>query len=154
VLSDRTRAEITQLRAKYPDPRSVLMPALHLAQRENGWLSDEVMKEVGAFLGIPVAEVRSVASFYTMYNLKPVGKYHIQVCTNLSCSLLGAEHMVEYLKKKLGVDVGQTTPDRKYTLSTVECLGSCGTAPMMQVNDDYYENLTEQRIDEILSALK
>lgn len=154
MLSEQTKAEISQLRAKYPDARSVLMPALHLAQRDNGWLSTEVMADVGAFLGIPVAEVRSVASFYTMYRLKPVGKYHIQVCTNISCSLLGADHVVDYLKKKLGIEVGGTTPDKKCTLTTVECLGSCGTAPVMQVNDDYYESLTEQRIDEILNALK
>ena len=89
-----------------------------------------------------------------MYNKKPVGKYHIQVCTNVSCSLLGAEHIVEFLSKKLGIKKGETMPDKKFTLSEVECLGSCGTAPMMQINHDYYENLNEEKIEEILKGLK
>jgi len=94
-----------------------------------------------------------VVSFYTMFNREPVGENLIQVCTNISCSLLSAEHIVEYIKNKLGIDVGETTPDNKFTLVTVECLGSCGTAPMMQINDTYYENLTEEKIDRILEKL-
>jgi len=155
VLSEQAKAEIAKLKAQYPDARSVLMPALTLAQKENkGWLSLAVMEEVAAFLDIPAAEVRSVVTFYTMYNPKPVGKHHIQVCTNLSCSLLGAEHIVDYLRKKLNIAPGETTRDSRFTLSTVQCLGSCGTAPMMQVNDTYYENLTESKIDQILKELK
>jgi NADH-quinone oxidoreductase E subunit len=102
---------------------------------------------------LPPTEVASVASFYTMFNRQPVGENLIQVCTNISCSLLGAEHIVEYLKDKLGIDVGETTPDNKFTLAIVECLGSCGTAPMMQINDTYYESLTEEKIDQILEEL-
>jgi NADH-quinone oxidoreductase subunit E len=116
-------------------------------------LSPDVLREVAGILGIPPIAARSVASFYTMYNRKPVGRYLIQVCTNLSCSLMGAEHIVERLRQKLGIDVGETTPDDLFTLMTVECLGSCGTAPMMQINDDYYENLTEERLDQILAEL-
>jgi NADH-quinone oxidoreductase subunit E len=108
---------------------------------------------VAEVMGLPPTEVASVASFYTMFNRQPVGENLIQVCTNISCSLLGAEHIVEYIKNRLGIDVGETTPDNKFTLVTVECLGSCGTAPMMQINDTYYENLTEEKIDQILAEL-
>ncbi len=154
MLSDRAIAEIEKARRKYPDPRSALLPALAVAQRENnGWLSPEVMAEVARVMGLLPAEVGSVASFYTLFNRRPVGRHLIQVCTNISCSLLGAEHIVEYLKSKLNVEVGQTTADGQFTLLEVECLGSCGTAPMMQVDDAYYENLTEERVDAILAEL-
>ncbi|MEK7773037.1 MAG: NAD(P)H-dependent oxidoreductase subunit E, partial [Deltaproteobacteria bacterium] len=100
------------------------------------------------------AEVHAAATFYTMYNVnRPVGRYHIQVCRNISCSLMGAEHIVKHLERALNIKTGETTPDKKYTLSTVECLGSCATAPMMQINDDYYENLDERKVDEILKRL-
>jgi len=153
VLSENVKAEIKQFEGKYPDPKSALLTALHVAQREHGWLSLEIMRDVAEVMDLPPTEVASVASFYTMFNRQPVGENLIQVCTNISCSLLGAEHIVEYLKNKLGIDVGETTPDNKFTLVTVECLGSCGTAPMMQINDTYYENLTEEKIDQILAEL-
>ena len=153
MLSENVKAEIKQFKGKYPDPKSALLTALHVAQREHGWLSPEVMRDVAEVMDLPPTEVASVASFYTMFNRQPVGKNLIQVCTNISCSLLGAEHIVEYLKDKLGIDVGETTPDNKFTLAIVECLGSCGTAPMMQVNDTYYESLTEEKIDQILEEL-
>jgi NADH-quinone oxidoreductase subunit E len=153
VLSQNVKTEIKQFKGKYPDPKSALLTALHAAQREHGWLSPEVMQDVAEVMDLPPTEVASVASFYTMFNRQPVGENLIQVCTNISCSLLGAEHIVEHLKNKLGIDVGETTPDNKFTLVTVECLGSCGTAPMMQINDTYYENLTEEKIDQILAEL-
>jgi NADH-quinone oxidoreductase subunit E len=147
VLSENVKAEIKQFKGKYPDPKSALLTALHVA------LSPEVMRDVAEVMDLPPTEVASVASFYTMFNRQPVGENLIQVCTNISCSLLGAEHIVEYLKDKLGIDVGETTPDNKFTLAIVECLGSCGTAPMMQINDTYYESLTEEKIDQILEEL-
>ena len=153
MLSENAKAEIKQFKGKYPDPRSALLTALHVAQREHGWLSPEVMRDVAEVMELPPTEVASVTSFYTMFNRQPVGENLVQVCTSISCSLLGAEHIVEYLKNKLGIDVGETTPDNKFTLVTVECLGSCGTAPMMQVNNTYYENLTEEKIDRILAEL-
>ena len=153
MLSENAKTEIKQIRGKYPDPRSALLPAMYVAQREHGWLSPVVMRDVAEVMDLPPTEVASVASFYTMFNRQPMGENLIQVCTNISCSLLGAEHIVEYLKSKLGIDVGQTTPDNKFTLVTVECLGSCGTAPMMQINDTYYEDLTEEKIDRILAKL-
>lgn len=112
------------------------------------------MKEIASLLNLPESHVIGVATFYTMFNKKPVGKYHLQVCTNVSCGLLGAEKISEYICKKLGVEMGGTTPDKKFTVSEVECLGSCGTAPMMQINDDYHENLTSEKIDKILQDLK
>jgi NADH-quinone oxidoreductase E subunit len=153
VLSESVKAEIKQFKGRYPDPKSALLMALHAAQREHSWLCPEVMRDVAEVMDLPPTEVASVVSFYTMFNREPVGENLIQVCTNISCSLLGAEHIVEYIKNKLGIDVGETTPDNKFTLVTVECLGSCGTAPMMEINDTYYENLTEEKIDRILEEL-
>lgn len=129
------------------------MPALSIVQREYGYITDEGMREIAGILGLRPIQVFEIATFYTMYNKRPVGKYHIQVCTNIACSLLGAEHMVEFLSRRLGIKVKETTPDKIFTLSTVECLGSCGTAPMMQINDTYYEDLTEGKIEEILNSL-
>ncbi len=153
MLSEQAKEEINKIRGKYPDPKSAVMPALTIAQREKGWLSPETLAEVAEFLDMPPAEVEGIASFYTMYRLKPMGKYLIQICTNISCSLLGAEHLAEYLKKKLGVAEGEVTRDGKFTWMQVQCLGACGTAPVMQINDDYYENLTEAKIDKILKEL-
>ncbi len=154
MLSEKAKKEIKQEMKKYPEKQSSLLPALHIAQNENGWISEETMEEIAQILDIEPIEVMEVVSFYTMFNRKPVGKYHLQVCTNLSCSLLNSRHLVNYLEKKLGIKTGETTSDNKYTLSTVECLGSCGTSPMMQVNDKFYENLTEKKIDTILKSFK
>lgn len=153
MLSENAKSEVKRFERKYPDPKSALLTALHVAQREHGWLSPEIMRDVAEAMDLPPTEVASVASFYTMFNRQPVGENLIQVCTNISCSLLGAEHIVEYIKNKLGIDLGETTPDNKFTLVTVECLGSCGTAPTMQINDTYYENLTEEKVDRILAEL-
>ncbi|MGQ9458063.1 MAG: NADH-quinone oxidoreductase subunit NuoE [Anaerolineae bacterium] len=153
VLSDKAVEAIRQAQARYPHPRSALMPALHIVQEELGWLPEEAMVQVANLLGLTPAEVLSVASFYTMYNRRPVGKYLVQVCTNVSCSLLGAEHLLEHISRKLGIGVGETTPDGLFTLVEVECLGSCGTAPVMQVNERYYERLTVEKVDEILDTL-
>lgn len=129
------------------------MPALWLAQEQFGWLSVDVMKYVGDLLEIPHEQVYGVVRFYTMYNEKPVGRSHLQVCTNVSCMLRGAYDILDYILHKLNVKLGETTPDGLFTISEAECLGSCGTAPMMQVNNFYEENLTKERIDEILEKL-
>lgn len=152
-FSDAARAEFERLLSRYPDKEAVILPALHLAQREFGYVSDEAIVYIAGLLGVSPARINGVATFYTMYNRKPVGKYHVQICRNIACSLLGAEHLIEHVSRKLGVKPGETTPDGKFTLSLVECLGSCGTAPVMQVNDDYHENLTEASIDAVLDAL-
>ncbi len=146
--------KIEEIAKRYPDRRSAVMPALYLAQEKYGYLSKEAMEEVAGILSLPPVQVYEIATFYTMYNRQPVGRYHIQVCTNVSCMLLGAENLVDYIKKRLGIEVGETTSDGLFTLSTVECLGSCGTAPVMQINDEYYENLTKEKVDDILNTLK
>jgi len=136
---------------KYPTIESAVMPVLWIAQQQNGnWLSEESIQAVAGVLDLSPAHVIGVASFYTMYNKQPVGKYHLQVCSNISCSLNGAKKIIHHLEKKLNLSLGETTPDGLYTFSEVECLGSCGTAPAMQINDDYFENLTTEKVDELL----
>jgi NADH-quinone oxidoreductase subunit E len=153
-LSAEARARIAEAKDRFPDRRSAILLALHVAQAEHGgWLPDEALEAVASALDLPAAQVASVASFYTMLYRQPVGQHLIQVCTNVSCSLLGARRLVDYLSQKLGVEVGETTADGRFTLLEVECLGSCGTAPMMQVDDAYHENLTENKIDRLLEEL-
>ena len=154
AFSKETRAKHERLLPRYPNREAAILPTLYLAQREFGHLSDEAILYVADLLGFTPARIYGVATFYTMYNKKPVGKYHLQVCRNLSCSLMGAEHLIDRVSEKLGVKPGETTADGRFSLSTVECLGSCGTAPVMQVNDDYYENLSEETIDAILDRLR
>ena len=154
MLSEQAKTEILRIRDEYPDAQSALLPALYLAQQDyGGWLPEGAFDEVAAVMDLPATLVSSVASFYTMFNKKPVGRHLIQVCTNISCSLLGAESLVGYIGRKLGIQPGETTEDARFTLLEVECLGSCGTAPMMQVDDAYYEDLTEEKIDRILAEL-
>ena len=151
--ADKAKAII----AKYP-PRfqaSAVMPLLDLAQRQNdGWLPKAAMDHVAEMLQMPPIRVYEVATFYTMYNLKPVGKHHIQVCTNLPCWLRGSDVVVGACKRTLAIDFGVTTEDGMFTLSEVECLGACVNAPMMQINDDYYEDLDSDTTEKILSTLK
>jgi NADH-quinone oxidoreductase subunit E len=153
AFSEAGKREFGRLLTRYPDKEAVILPALHIAQKEQGYVSDEAIVHIAELLSTSPARIEGVATFYTMYNRKPVGKYHVQICRNISCSLLGAEHLIAHVSRKLGVKPGETTPDGKFTLTKVECLGSCGTAPVMQVNDDYHENLNEARIDAILDNL-
>lgn len=153
MLSEEALKKIAEVQKKYPTKRSAVLPSLYIAQEDQGYVTKESMAEIARILDLPPVQVYESATFYTMYNKAPVGRHHIQVCTNLSCSLLGAEHIVDYISRKLEVGVGETTDDQKFTLSKVECLGSCGTAPMMQINDEYFENLTEEKIDKILESL-
>jgi NADH-quinone oxidoreductase subunit E len=154
ALSQSFYDEMKKLEPRYPNKVALLLPALHVAQKENGWLPPDVLEEVGAYIGIHPAQVREVASFYTMYNLKPVGKYHLKICTNVACALMGADELVGHCERKFGVSCGGTTPDKKFTLAEEECLGSCGTAPAMMLNDDYHENLTAEKLDRLLAGLK
>ncbi|MDY0265572.1 MAG: NADH-quinone oxidoreductase subunit NuoE [Sulfurospirillum cavolei] len=138
---------------RYPDKQSLMLPALWMVQYQEGWISLDAIRFIAKKLERTPMEVYSVASFYTMFQLQPVGKYHIQLCRTLSCMLCGSKNIQEYLQHKLGIKVGETSPDRQFTLSLVECLGSCGTAPCMRLNDAYIENLTPEKIDEILDGL-
>ena len=134
--------------------RSALIPALQLAQKEAGYISSEIMCEIARMFSLTPNEVNEVASFYTMLHKQPVGKYVIQVCTNISCLLCNAELIMDHLVRRLGIRPGQTSPDKKYTLIEVECLGSCGTSPVIQINDDYCEDLTLEKLDKILDSLE
>lgn len=155
-LSDKFYNEIKRIRSRYPSDRNqaALIPALHLAQNEKGWISEPVMDEIAAAIDIPPPVVREVVTFYTWFNLKPVGKNHLQFCTNISCCLLGSDELLHHCEKKLGIEAGETTHDNKFTISHVECLGSCGTAPVVQVNNDYHENMTPEKLDTLLEQLK
>lgn len=150
-------ALVEKIIKRYPEGRqkSALLPVLHIAQAEfGGWLSPETMDYVAEILNLNSIEVYEVATFYTMYNLRPVGKCVLEVCKTGPCMIRGADDIVEYLENKLGIKDGETTPDGMFTLKTVECLASCGTAPMMQVGDNYIENLTSEKLDGILENLQ
>jgi len=156
-FSDETMNLVQQVIKRYPEGRhkSALLPLLHIAQSEfGGWLSPETMDYVASILNIQPIEVYEVASFYSMYNLKPVGKCLIEVCRTGPCWLRGSEDIVEHFEKKLGISVGETTSDGQFTLKTVECLGSCGTAPMLQCGAEYYEDLTTEKVDSLIEKLK
>jgi NADH-quinone oxidoreductase E subunit len=153
-LTDQTKKKIEEVVSRYARKEAALLPVLHLVQNETGSISQQEEKQVAELLGIKPIQVKEVVTFYTMFNQEPVGKYHIQVCSNLSCSLLGAESLIQHLKDKLGIEVGETTEDKKFSLSTVECLGACEHAPCMMVNFDYYENLDTEKIDNILNSLE
>jgi len=135
MLKEKYKQEIDDILSRYPVKRSALIPLLYLAQRETGYINETAMIEIAV-------------------NLKQVGKFHIQVCKSLMCALVGSDTLIGWIKTKLGIGPGETTPDGAFTLSTVECLAACGTGPMMQINDDYYERLTEDKLDRILSDLK
>ena len=154
MLSEKLRKEILRTRDRYPDRRSAVLPALHVVQDEQGSVTEEGMAEIAELLDLPRSDVGGVATFYTMFFKRPVGRYVLDVCTTLSCSLLGSEHLVEYLSAKLGVKVGETTADGMFTLRTVECLGACGNAPVMMVGDTYHEDLTKEKIDSLLDQLR
>lgn len=145
--------KVNELKRIYPIKDACLLPVLHLAQKEFGYISNDVMEYISDLLEVPPAKVYGVATFYTMYNKKPVGKYHIQVCTNISCHLEGSAKILNALKTLLNIGEGQTTEDKMFTLSTVECLGACGFGPVVQINDDYYEQATERKIKEVISKL-
>ncbi|MBM4120308.1 MAG: NADH-quinone oxidoreductase subunit NuoE [Nitrospira sp.] len=154
MLQDKYTAEIADILSRYPVRRSALLPLLYLAQREQGYVTEAAMKEIAQILKLTPPQVYETITFYTMLNLKPVGTFHIQVCKSLMCALVGSDTLVGWLHAKLGIKPGQTTSDKLFTLSVVECLGACGTGPMMQINDDYYERLTETKVDQILQDLK
>ena len=156
-FSDDAIALVNKIIKRYPDgkQKSAILSVLHLAQAEfNGWLSSDVMDYVASLLKIQPVEVYEVASFYSMFNLKPVGKCLIEVCRTGPCWLLGAEDIVRYIENKLNIKEGQTSADGMFTLKTVECLASCGTAPMMQIGETYHENLSCEKVDELLNNYK
>jgi NADH-quinone oxidoreductase E subunit len=154
-FSEQAVKELEALLSHYPDKKSALLPTLWIAQREyDGHLTPEAIAEVAARLDRSYAEVEGVATFYTMYNKMLTGKYLLEVCTNLTCSICGAYRMVEYLERKLGIKLGQTTPDGLFTLTEVECLNNCGDAPVMQVGDVYCRKITPGMLDQLIEELR
>jgi NADH-quinone oxidoreductase E subunit len=147
---------IEWLRSRYPADyqRALILPLLSMAQREFGWIGREAVRLVAKSVPVPVTWVEEVATFYTMYNTTPTGRWHLQVCHNLSCAMMGAEIVISHIESKLGIHKGETTEDGEFTLMGAECLGACGSAPMMQVNDHYYENLNLQDVDDLIERLR
>lgn len=157
ILSQNVRSQIDAWIKKYPadQKQSAVLSALTIVQTENGgYLTQDLMDAVAAYLGMPKIAVYEVATFYSMFELEPVGKYKICVCTSVSCMLCGSEEIVAHLKEKLGITFGETTADGKFTLKSVECLAACGSAPAMQIGPTYYENLSCQTVDDILASLE
>ncbi len=153
-FSEQTKKKIKEVISRYPKVEASLLPVLHLTQQEFGYIPVEAERAVAKMLKIKPIRVREAVTFYTMLHRQKVGKYHIQVCSNLTCSILGAEKLIDYLKEKLKIELGETTADKKFTLSTVECLGACEEAPCMQINFDHYGNLDRKKIDSILDSLE
>jgi NADH-quinone oxidoreductase subunit E len=154
MIFEKYKEEVEDLLSRYPVKRSALLPLVYIAQKEEGYVSESAMKEIAKILGLTPSQVYETVTFYTMFHLKPIGKFHLQVCRSLMCALVGSDNLVGWIQRRLGISPGQTTSDKLFTLSTVECLGSCGTGPMMQVNDDYYEQLNDEKVGRILDDLK
>ena len=154
ILSDSAKLQISQTAKRYPRVRSAILPALHVAYEEHGYLSDQMYEEIAQILCVKYTDVAEAASFYTMFPKAKRGKYLILVCRNISCALLGSHHLTAYLLDKLNVELGETTADGLFTVVEAECLGSCTTAPMMQVNAHYYENLTVEKVDRLIEEFR
>jgi NADH-quinone oxidoreductase subunit E len=155
MLSEKAIALIQEEKARYPNARSALMPALWIAQEEcGGYIPKEALLDVARVMDLTPADVESTCSFYSMYNKEPVGKYVIEVCTNISCALLNGEKLLRHLLDRLGVDTGERTPDGLFTVKRVECMAACGGAPAIQVNSIYHENMTPEKVDILLDELR
>ncbi|MGE5086091.1 MAG: complex I 24 kDa subunit family protein [Bacillota bacterium] len=154
-LSEQGLANVKKELARYEAKESAIIPSLYIAQKENnGFITPDIIRHLSQVMDIPEARINEVFKFYTMFNQKPVGKYHIQVCTNISCALEGGREMASHICKELGVKYDEVTSDGRFTVSKVECLGSCGTAPMMQVNDTYHEKLTPESAMNLLRGMR
>ncbi len=154
ILSEKSIKELKRLENLYPEKKSIVLMVLHVVYDQFGYLKPAAVDEAAEIVGIPPVDFHQAASFYTFFPREKVGKYHIQVCRTLSCYLRGAEELVDYLIEKLNIKMGEVAEDGIFSLTEVECLGSCGTGPMMQINDTYYENLTRAKVDSILDELR
>jgi NADH-quinone oxidoreductase subunit E len=154
TIAEAAADEARAILKRFPEQRSASIPLLHLAWKTYGWLSPEALEEVSRLVGLSPAQVQGIGSFYSMFPPVSRGRYHIEVCDNISCYLNGAQRIGDHLRRKLGIDFDQTTPDGRFTLNRVECIGNCCCAPCMQINGEDYGNLTPQRVDEILDSLE
>ncbi len=153
-FTEENLKRIEEARKKYPTSLAAVMDACYIGQEQNGYISEEVMEEIARVLDVPKTDVLGVVTFYTMYHQKPMGKYHIQVCTNVSCMLRGGKEIFEAVKEKLGIENMEVTSDGMFSIEEVECMGACGGAPMIAINNEYYENMTKEKVLEILDSLK
>jgi NADH-quinone oxidoreductase E subunit len=154
VFNAQELEQLEKIKAKYPETQAAIMPTLWMAQKKFGWLSKDVMKYVAELLNLSFAHVYGVATFYTMYFKKPMGKYHVQVCTNVSCMLRGGDEIFVHLKNKFGIGHNERTADGIFSLEEVECMGACGGAPMIAVNEDFHENMTIEQVESLINTLK
>jgi NADH-quinone oxidoreductase E subunit len=154
MFNEENKKRVEELRKRYPTSQALVLPVLWMVQEQEGYISEESMKFVAAYLQIPFGHILGVVTFYTMLHKKQIGKNHIEVCTNISCMLRGSGKILEHIEKRLGIAAGETSSDKKWTLSEAECLGACGNAPMLAIGDEYYENLTIEKIDKLLESLK
>jgi NADH-quinone oxidoreductase subunit E len=154
MLTQENFQKVEVLFKKYPTKKAALLPALWIAQEQEGWISEDMMKYLGDLVEVPYAHVLGVVTFYSMYNDKKLGKYHIEVCTNVSCLLRGSSKILDIVEKHCGAKIGQTSADGKFTVSEVECMGACGGAPMLAIGEEYHEYLTPEKTEQILSGLK
>lgn len=152
-LTQSEQARIEKAVRPFPQRRSGLLPALHVIQESRGHIDQQAMIDVAEYFDLHPMQVEEVVTFYTMFQTRPIGRYHLQVCRSVSCFIMGSNGVLRGILDRLGIGPGETTADRCFTLSTVECLGSCGTAPVMQVNDDYHEDLNEEKLDRLLDQL-
>lgn len=153
MLNTQNLHRIDELRKQYPHSQALVLPVLWIAQEQYGFISQETMKEVANLLNLPFGHILGVVTFYTMYNTKPVGRNHIEVCTNVSCMIRGSQKIVSQLESTLGVKMGETSKDGAWTLSEVECMGACGGAPMCAIGEEYYENLTPESVKKMIESV-
>ncbi len=154
MLTQENLQKAEALFTRYPEKKAALLPILWIAQDQEGWISEEMMKYVADLVGVPYAHVLGVVTFYTMFNDKKLGKYHIEVCTNISCMLKGSGKIVDAVERACGAKVGQTSVDGKFSISEAECMGACGGAPMLAIGEDYHEYLTPEKTEKLLTSLK
>jgi NADH-quinone oxidoreductase E subunit len=154
MLNEENINKLEELRKRYPTAQSLVLPVLWMIQEQESYISDESMKYAGTLLNVPFSHILGVVTFYTMLQKKAIGKHHVEVCTNVSCMLRGSGKILEHIEKRLGIKSGEMSKDKKWSLSEAECLGSCGTAPMLAIGDEYYENLTLEKIDKLIDSLQ
>jgi NADH-quinone oxidoreductase E subunit len=154
MLSETNIKKVDELRKRYPTSQALVLPVLWMVQKQEGFISESSMKYVATLLNVPYGHILGVATFYTMLHDKQVGKHHIEVCTNVSCMLRGSSKILEYLEHRLNIKVGETSPDKKWSLEEVECMGACGNAPMVAIGEEFYENLTLEKLDKLIDSLQ
>ncbi len=154
MLNEENLKEVEELRKRYPTSQALMLPVLWMVQEQEGYISEDSMRYVASLLRIPFGHILGVVSFYTLLQKNRIGKYHIEVCTNVSCMLRGSRKILEHIEQRLGIKPGETSSDKKWTLSEAECMGSCATAPMLAIGDEYYENLTIEKIDKLIDTIK